>query len=84
MDFQSTKNQGKSKMEYHEFQGCLGIKSEELNIKEEYDEYDRNGNNGRSSIYSHVIHSDNTEIKPFVDKSCNLETSHSTIKSDPS
>ncbi|KAJ8932652.1 hypothetical protein NQ318_000480 [Aromia moschata] len=40
-DVETAQNQPESMMEYHELEGCLGIKSEEPGIKQEEDECDR-------------------------------------------
>ncbi|KAJ8941222.1 hypothetical protein NQ318_015654 [Aromia moschata] len=70
-------------MEYHELEGYLRIKSEEPDIKEEENGCEGNENNSHSLINSSMILSDNTDIKPVVDKSFNPETNQTTIKSDP-
>ncbi|KAJ8935764.1 hypothetical protein NQ318_000237 [Aromia moschata] len=62
---------------------CLAIKSEELDIKMEEEECDRNTNNSISLIHSSAMLSEDNEIESFVDKSCNQETNHTSIKSDP-
>ncbi|KAJ8936403.1 hypothetical protein NQ318_008515 [Aromia moschata] len=49
----------------------------------EEDESDRNGINIVSPIDSSLAVYGGVEIKPFVDKSYNLETNQMTIKSEP-
>ncbi|KAJ8956865.1 hypothetical protein NQ318_014280 [Aromia moschata] len=55
-------------MEYNELEECLDIKSEDEIKKEEY------GCDG-------VMPSDEIELKPFAEKSCNRETNHRFIES---
>ncbi|KAJ8938087.1 hypothetical protein NQ318_021761 [Aromia moschata] len=70
-------------VEWHDQEACLAIKSEELDIKTEEEECDRNTYNSISLINSSAMLSENNEIKSFMDKSYNQEKIHTSIKSDP-
>ncbi|KAJ8948340.1 hypothetical protein NQ318_019325, partial [Aromia moschata] len=80
-DTETTQNPQKIVTVFKKLEGGLGIKSEELYIKEERDECDRNGNNTLSLIDPSVTPSGDIEIKPFIDESCNPETIHTTPES---
>ncbi|KAJ8938272.1 hypothetical protein NQ318_004945 [Aromia moschata] len=70
-------------VECHDRETCLTIKSEELDIKTEEEEYDWNTNNSLSLFHLNAIPSEDTQMKYFVDKSYKQETSHTSIKSEP-
>ncbi|KAJ8937998.1 hypothetical protein NQ318_015495 [Aromia moschata] len=49
----------------------------------EEEEYDRNTDNTVSLINSSAIHSEDTEVKSFVDRSYQQETNHTSVNWDP-
>ncbi|KAJ8940205.1 hypothetical protein NQ318_010705 [Aromia moschata] len=70
-DVETAQNQQEIVMEYQELEGCLGIKLEEPDIKQEEAECES------------VMPSEDTEMKFYVDDSYNSETNYVFVKSEP-